>query len=256
MRVPDAGAGAASRCACVDRARVPRLLEAAEIPPKYQNCTLDNFQVDLPSEGKGSLRKAREACRDFVRMFGDQKSGERGLLFIGRPGTGKTHLATAVLQDVVRTFNARGRFVDFTSFIARIQATFDPTSEESKHQVLDPVLHADVLVLDELGAQKPTQFVQDTLYLIINSRYNQRKTTIFTTNYHLHSMPAPPVTRSGGEFTTPHSHDLSVDRMQRSDLLSERISAVVVSRIQEMTQTLVLAASDYRTTGRGALAGR
>lgn len=160
--------------------------------------------------------------------FLDAKTGrprESGLILIGPPGAGKTHLAAAVLSEVVRRFRVRGRFVDFTALLHQIRSSFDPQSPESHHQVLDPVVGAEVLVLDELGAQKPTDWVMDTLYLIINSRYTQRRPTLFTTNYRL---------------------DGDEDDNRRFEHLSSRISPLLVSRLFEMAHPVLLGGWDYR----------
>ena len=92
-----------------------------------------------------------------------------------------------MLRELIDGYGVHGRFIDFTTLIHQIQSTFDPDSPESKRQVLDPVIKADVLVLDELGAQKPTAWVRDILYLVINTRYTERRPTLFTTNYRLDS---------------------------------------------------------------------
>ena len=124
----------------------------------------------------------------------------------------------------------RGRFVDFNSLIHQIQSTFDPTSPESKHDVLDPVIGAEVLVLDELGAQKPTAWVQDVLYLVMNSRYTRQLPTLFTTNYRLE----------------PQSPNRAGTVAGEAELLSSRIPAMLVSRLYEMAQPVLLDCADYR----------
>ncbi len=226
--VADGGAGAAVRCDCQKRDRTREFFALAGIPERYRRCRLTNFST---ANGNAEIRKlllrAHKISQRYVDRFFDSKQNrfrESGLVYVGVPGTGKTHLAVAVLAELIERYGARGRFVDFTALIHQIQSTFDPSSAESKHQILDPIMRAELLVLDELGAQKPTEWVKDTLYLIMNTRYLQRLPTIFTTNYRLEI-------KSGNNAF---------------QALAERISPLLVSRLYEMAQLVELPTWDFR----------
>jgi DNA replication protein DnaC len=230
----DGGSGAARRCSCTARDLLPRLLAEAGIPARYQACRLENFQ--LTGKQSEKLRRAREATARWVEEFlASGRPSESGLLFIGPPGVGKTHLAAAALAELVRRYRVRGRFVDFTSLLYQIQSTFDQGSPETKQSVLDPVLDAEVLVIDELGAQKPTPWVSEVLYLILNGRYTRRLTTLFTTNYYLEAE---------GQGTAA-----TLDRgaaPPAPDVLGSRIPAMLVSRLWEMARPIVIDSDDHR----------
>jgi DNA replication protein DnaC len=146
------------------------------------------------------------------------------LLLMGGCGVGKTHLAVAALLDIINSGKSgRLLFSNFQDLIQEIQASFDNDQVPSKSELLRPLLEADLLVLDELGSQKPTQFVQDILYYVINTRYNEERATIFTTNY----------------FDTP------ADGKEES--LTQRIGTRLRSRLYEMASMIQFTgATDYR----------
>ena len=110
-------------------------------------------------------------------------TGGKGLLFTGSMGVGKTHLAVGVLQRLVRERGAKGLFCDYRELLKSIQNSYNPEVRTTELELLKPVFAAEVLVLDDLGAQKPNEWVWDTVALILNTRYNDRQTTIITTNY-------------------------------------------------------------------------
>jgi DNA replication protein DnaC len=242
----DGRAGTARRCGCRRRDQKGRLLAAAGVPVRYRHCKLASFQVSSGArEEKAQLLQAKTAAQryldDFLQPGGHFR--ESGMLFVGPPGVGKTHLAVAVLVGAIERYGVRARFAEFTSLIHQIQSTFDPGSPESKRAILDPLIDAELLALDELGAQQPTPWVRDILYLIINNRYTRRLPTLFTTNYRLSAVPGKPV----GSAQLDRGRDAEPRQQDDSALLSGRLSPMLVSRLYEMAQPVMLTGvEDFR----------
>jgi DNA replication protein DnaC len=247
----DGGAGAARPCSCREQDRVRRLVDAAGIPPRYRHCRLSNFQTSSPAPAERTqLQGGRTLAEHYVEGF-LQEGGFRqsGLLFVGPPGVGKTHLAVGVLVELTERYRVRGRFAEFTSLIHQIQATFDPGSPESKREILDPLMGAELVVLDELGAQQMTPWVRDILYLIINHRYTRQLPTIFTTNYLLDEAAKKKRAAKPG-FPGPASLDRGADDPDAApagELLTSRLPAMLVSRLYEMAQPVFMTSlEDFR----------
>src|SRR5262249_9760830 len=125
---------------------------------------------------KNAKRKAEKFVSDFPVI-------DVGILFVGPCGVGKTHLAVAIIKHLIVEKAVPCLFYDFRELIRQIQNSYNPVSQTSQMKILAPVLESEVLVLDELGANKPTAWVQDTIAYIINERYNRKKVTLFTSNF-------------------------------------------------------------------------
>ena len=162
------------RCDCWRAAVVDRLLAEARIPSRYARCELSNFEHDADSP--------REAYRRATRFVSAFPVIDKGLLLYGHNGVGKTHLAIGILKEVIRLKGARGYFFETRELLRLVRDTYNRSVEETEMDVLGPVLEADLLVLDDLGAERTSEWVQETLGLVVNTRYNARRATIFTSN--------------------------------------------------------------------------
>ena len=151
------------------------MLARARIPARYSKCDFSTFITYENEKLQRACRKAQEFAAAFPVV-------DKGLLFIGPPGIGKTHVAVSVLREVVLK-GMRGVYYDTRSLLSTIRSTYNPVTRASEAEVLDEVMRAELLVLDDLGAERLTDWVEETMHLIVNTRYNEKRPTVFTTNY-------------------------------------------------------------------------
>ncbi|HLX07626.1 MAG TPA: ATP-binding protein [Thermoanaerobaculia bacterium] len=244
----DGGAGTARPCFCRQYEVVPRLIAAAGIPDRYRECRLGNFKVTSGAAARhAQLLAARAAAQRYANDFlTPQGFTHSGLLFIGPPGVGKTHLAVGILVEVIERYSVRGRFVELNTFFNQMQSTFGQTSSESTQAVLAPLMEAPLLVLDELGTQQPTPWIRDVLYLVINTRYTRRLPTLFTTNYRLPAAAAGDGALQGNGQNLDRGRDPD-PTWDEAAALGSRLPAMLVSRLYEMAQAVLLTgAGDFR----------
>jgi DNA replication protein DnaC len=230
------GISGAERCDCFQEERVRRLKENAGIPPLYQNAYLDTFQ-DL---GNADLIRVKNEVGNYARDY-PFALRKPGLLLIGESGTGKTHLAVAALRTLIERGH-EGLFCDYQNLLDRIRSGYDASSGASDREAYRSALDAEILLLDDLGAHRVTDWVEDTVTSIVTYRCNQGKALIVTTN-----LPDPDagdrlVERSS---TTPGKVEYRIS-------LTERIGVRARSRLFEMCRVVRMpAVGDFRLRRQG-----
>jgi DNA replication protein DnaC len=168
------GVARVTRCDCWHQRAAQSLLGNARIPRRYAHCQLSNFEIHTDTQ--------RVAHRKASRLVDDFPVVDKGLLFYGEAGVGKTHLAVALLKDAIVRKGARAIFYETRELLKLVRDTYSGSAEATELEVLRPVLEADLLVLDDLGAEKKSEWVDETLGLVVNTRYSERRLTVFTTN--------------------------------------------------------------------------
>jgi len=222
-------------CSCQGTDSRRSFMEAARIPKRYAKCSLENFESQNESQ-RNALGKARTLVAEYPYAT-------IGLLLMGSAGIGKTHLAVAILRGLLEK-GVPCLFIESGSLLKRIQDSYNPISKTSESRVLAPVYDAEVLVLDELGATIPTEWVRDTLYQIINTRYNDKKLTIFTTNF-LDERPRK-IDFDNEEIPKMDRNKSKKREAELTDTLEDRIGVRLRSRLYEMCRKVELKGKDYR----------
>jgi DNA replication protein DnaC len=217
-----------TRCDCFMQVRAGRLLERAGIPARYENCEFSDYRTDT----NHALAAAKIATEKWAN---DYPLDKRGLLLIGPRGVGKTHLSIAALKQLMRK-GVTCSFCDYRELLKRIQNSYNPSVQATELEVLRPIFESEVVVLDDLGAVKPSEWVWDTVSLVLNTRYNDNLTTIITTNFE--DGPARKLSVSGPQAAA------------REETLGDRIGERMRSRLLEMCRLIKVDGKDFRATFR------
>ena len=247
---PGSGAGEpkmvwAVPCDCTAGDRTERALAKARVPERYRHCDFENYETDNEIETASreqqaawnrSLGQAKLVVQRFAAEF--PVGSEHGLLLMGPCGVGKTHLAVAALKEIVLRGHS-GLFYDYRELLKAIQDSYNPESQTTEMSVLEPVLKTELLVLDDVGSSKPSLWALETVGHILNTRYNEKRVTLLTSNFldadmAEKSSPAPTPRVAGGRPP------------MTEDSLTDRVGKRIRSRLYEMCRTVEIFAPDYR----------
>lgn len=221
------------RCECFHEKRKAALLKQARVPERYINGFAE-YEPNFNGAGL-SLGLAKNVAVKFVEGYAARCAG---LLFVGPLGVGKTHLACSALLELVRK-GIPGLFYSYADLLTEIRNTYNDTGSakyvtdedgnrwETESQILNHVINVEVLLLDELGKVKASDWVLDKIREIIGGRYDKQRTTLVTTNFPLEAKRTP---------GTP-----------AQILLQDKIGADMVSRLREMCRVVPMDGIDFRT---------
>jgi DNA replication protein DnaC len=228
IRVDEHGVRTSVACPCTQEDRLTRLVQAARIPRRYDHCTLESFEIHDPSQGQ-----ALAAARAWLELW---PATDSGLLFVGGPGTGKTHLVVALVRELMLAKGAHVLFYEQRELLKALQGTFDAGSTQRESEVLGPVQAAEVLVLDDLGAGRTTGWARDVMHDVIAHRYNEQRLLLITSN-----LP------TGDE--TEAQRGVRQGQASPEGLLSlrDRLGDALMSRLYEMCRVVPVAGQDYRS---------
>jgi DNA replication protein DnaC len=222
----------AHMCDCERRRIRIRLFNEAGVPGKFADARLDDRFRDTRN------RKVTEAFDTFRMLAKEYQRGQQGILLMGPSGVGKTFLVAAFIHEVIFRHGIPAHFRDFFHLLADLRSGYSQDKPES--ELIQPLVDVEVLVIDELGKGRNTAWEQNILDVIISQRYNNRKTTVFTSNY-TDSRQTTLAERVRSKDAMPGEGDAEL-----RDTLRERVGPRIYSRLREMCHFVEMAGPDRR----------
>jgi DNA replication protein DnaC len=247
-------------CNCTKGHQTERALARARVPERYRHCDFDNFETDndienVPPDQLAAFNRSLTQAKLIVQRFAEEftpirEHAEPGLLLMGSCGVGKTHLAVSALKQIVLRGHS-GLFYDYRELLKEIQDSYNAVSQSTEMGVLEPVLKAEIFVLDDVGSSKPSLWALETVGHVLNTRYNERRVTLLTTNF-LDSDSAG----ANSNGPTAVSRVAGMRAPTVDDSLTERVGKRIRSRLYEMCRTVEIFGPDYRKEIRTASGSR
>lgn len=222
----------AEPCQCQDMMYRIQLYNNAQIPSQFYDATFDNFSV----AGNASLKAALETAKFSFKNY--QNGKWQGLLFMGGVGIGKTRLVCTMLREYTLKFGIPCLFREFSSLLSEIKSGYDQGLSEMS--VLETINQIEILVIDELGKGRKSEWETNILDTIISNRYNMRKTTLFTTNY------TESKSNSLSETVVQKDSKGGVSETEQRETLEQRVSSRIYSRLKGMCDFITMKGADYR----------
>jgi DNA replication protein DnaC len=189
----------------------------ANIPLRFLGTELKSY---FPDEANKSQAKAKKAAEKFIAEY---PAVDNGLLFQGSTGVGKTRLSCCIGNQLIKEKNVEVLYIDWNDLTREMRSGEDTSNRDFSTigQLIQRLTRAELLLFDELGASRPSPWVEDNIYYLVNRRYNDNRITLFASNYFDKKI--------GSEET-----------------LSERIGNRIRSRLFEMARSVEIMGADYR----------
>ena len=206
------------RCGLCGMVRLKiRRYNNAKIPSKYAGV--------LQSDDIDPRDPSQYDAMTYVKSFIDKYPEEKGFLLMGGPGLAKTRLAVGAIAELTLQKAVECVFTDFFFLLADLRKAYSEGTPEN--EIIGPLVNAEILVIDEMGKGKSSEWEQNILDQLISKRYNSSKKTLVTTNY---------VARES----------LPEKSKNRTEILEDRVGERIASRLYEMCTPLFIEGSDYR----------
>lgn len=191
--VRESGLEAARRCACKEVDPVDASLQyhyKTELAAVYSNKRIADFDTDIyRSSDKITAEKLKRLGINFVKKYQQIRQHKPDLYFYSEtPGSGKTMLSCLIAKGLSNVHKLKSQAISTPDVLRKCRSSFDST-EVNEEDILNRLKSVDVLVLDEIGGEKHSEYSEEVLTTIINHRMNTRRTTIYTSNYSVDELP-------------------------------------------------------------------
>jgi len=225
-------------CDCKKLQRRLSLFNAANIGVRYQKATLKSFTATTSEQ-----QMARNMAEDFTLMYPKVRGG---LVFWGPVGTGKTHLVVGIFRELTLRKGVGCRFIDYGNLLQDLKRSY--SSHQGDSAVMLPLVNVDLLVIDELGKGRGTEWEESVLDDLISRRYNANRITLCTTNFEPWTAQ-----EQRAQSANPAYQSRAGMSLQDSGrpTLRDRIGERIFSRLCEMCEFVQVSGSDYRRTAQG-----
>ena len=183
--VDDDGVERWGDCICRIKKRKKKLLHFAEVPLELQNHKISNFDLGFYStlDAKQLASKAKRIANNYAKNFEKYAQMGKGLyLYSSKPGSGKTRLAVSIGNALWEHYGKSVGFMTVISLLSKIKATWG-SSPASQEKLISSICDADMFIFDDIGTERPTPWVEEILFHIIDTRKTKLKPTIFTSNH-------------------------------------------------------------------------
>lgn len=188
LEVKPNGSEVAKECVCSQEARARRRLKFANIPDTYKDvdiCMFNNLNIYREPKNREIMKTACAKILDYLVHFETiyQEKGKGLYIYSKVPGSGKTTMAAGIANKIISMYKLPVKFVNATKLIQEIKDTYQANTKIKEGKLLAQIIDASILVIDDFGTEKATDWSNEKFYYILNERFVHNKTTFFTSNY-------------------------------------------------------------------------
>ena len=183
----------ASPCECLSSRIMESKLQFANIPKEFKGYTVESFDLGLYTtpDAREKAEMAKVLCTNYIKEFPAISEDGKGLYMYSRTkGSGKTRMAASIANDVISRYRISAKFATTLQILDEIKKTWHekPGEDAGEQKFLADIIRVPVLVIDDIGVEKPTEWVNEKFYSILNGRMIQKQVTIFTSNCEMENL--------------------------------------------------------------------